>query len=80
METLKVGQFHVDLSEAGEMGGAKVAAAMKPEGPLPQVPFADGHPNAVDVIEEPNGAEVGLGGSPRLGYKSDDGGANGLGP
>ena len=31
METLVMGQLHVYLGEASKMGGAKVAAAMKPE-------------------------------------------------
>ena len=80
MEATVMGQLHVDLCEAGEMGSAKVAAPMETEGPLSQVPLSDGHPDTVDVTEEPNGAEASLRGRPLLGDKGDDGGADGLGP
>ena len=80
MEATVMGQLHVDLCEAGEMGSAKVAAPMETEGPLSQVPLSDGHPDMVDVTEEPNGTEASLRGRPRLGDKGDDGGADGLGP
>ena len=80
METAVMGQLHVDLGETGEIGGAKVAAPMESEGPLAEVPLSDGHPDTINVAEEPDGAEARLCGRSRLWDKGDDGGADGLGP
>ena len=80
MQTPMLSQLHVHLSEAGEVGGSMMAPAMEAEGPLTEVPFANGHPDAIDVTEKADGSQLNLGGGTCLGHKGDDRGADGLGP
>ena len=80
MQSTVLSQLHVHLSEASEVGGAMMAPAVEPEGPLTEISFANGHPDAIYVTKKADGSQLSLGGGPRLGHEGDDRSADGLGP